>query len=51
MPGLDWESLLDFANILPVRLGASRPVNMAFAAAKASAEKFSKFLASRLTDS
>jgi len=44
------ESLLDFANILQVRLGASRPADMAFAAAKASAEKF-KFLASRLTDS
>jgi len=51
MPGLDWESLLDFANTLQVRLGASRPADMPFAAAKASAEKFSSFLASRLTES
>jgi len=38
------DSLLDFANILQVRLGASRPADMAFAAAKASAENFSSFL-------
>jgi len=33
-------SLLDFPNTLHVRLGASRPADMPFADAKASAEKF-----------